>query len=102
VDRENSEALSSPDSVEIAVRDIARIPEASILDKSSLLPRFLFRGDRAQHARFHHLPAALAVASLNSESELLERLLLEHIYLSEKRPLRGPRRFVTPCKKVAA
>jgi hypothetical protein len=73
------------------MRDIARIPEASIPDKSSsLLLRFSFSGDAAQHARFQPRLAVLAVASRNSESGLLEDLLLDHLYLSEERALRVP------------
>jgi hypothetical protein len=76
------------------VRDFARIPEASKPDKSSsLLLRFPFGGDRAQHAEFQPRPAVLALASRNPESELLEDRLLDDIYLSEESGLgvRAPR-----------
>jgi len=73
------------------VRDFARIPEASKPDKSSsLLLRFSFSGYRAQHAQIQPRPAVLEVASRNRESELIEDLLLDNIYLSEERALRVP------------
>ena len=73
------------------MRDFVQIPEASKPDKSSsLLLRFPFSGDRAQHAEFQPRPAVLAVASRNPKSELLEDLLLDDIYLSEESGLRVP------------
>ena len=73
------------------MRDFARIPEASKPDKSSsLLLRFSFSSDRARHAQFQPPAGVLAAASRNSESELLEDLLLDHINLSEERALRVP------------
>jgi hypothetical protein len=82
------------------VRDIARIPEASNPDKSSsLLLRFLLSCDRAMHAQLQPRSAVLAVASRNPESELLEDLLLDHIYLSEEKALRvPPPRSATPAE----
>ena len=81
------------------MRDFARIPEASKPDKSSsLLLGFSFSGNRA-HSQFQPPAGVLAAASRNSESELLEDLLLDHIYLSEERALRvPPPRFATPAE----